>query len=353
MENNKNFEKFQELYSDFKEVLTKMNEDVKTEKKTFRTFKVRGADQSVNRNNRSLIIDWINIDDYLKNPVIFINHQSFDVQKIVWRATKVIKDLKKKEIVFEWQFADTKLGNMIADLYEDWFLKTVSLWYNVTERDDLDPRICTKVDLFECSFVAIPANTNAEKMDKISEDKMNELIEAWIITKEDDNLAEVEEINEEKTDKIDEKQELKEGDNIIYRRIFSDWDIYPNYNSNPLLSNIVKIYPEWKELFYFNETVLSKKGDRLVLLQDYIQNKDKKGVYLTVYTHIRNESQLLIELELDSLTNLDNISNFSNPEEDKTVEKEKKVENKTKNDILTSKEDILDLFNLSLNKISL
>ncbi|MDA3855523.1 MAG: HK97 family phage prohead protease [Candidatus Woesearchaeota archaeon] len=66
---------------------------------------------------------------------------------------------------------------MIADLYEDGFLKTVSLGYNVLERDETDPRICSKTNLYECSFVAIPANTNAEKMDSISQDKMDKLVE--------------------------------------------------------------------------------------------------------------------------------------------------------------------------------
>ncbi|MDA3855522.1 MAG: hypothetical protein PF569_04645 [Candidatus Woesearchaeota archaeon] len=51
----------------------------------------------------------MDIAEYLKNPVIFINHESWDVLKIVGRATKVVKDLKKKEITFEGQFADTEL----------------------------------------------------------------------------------------------------------------------------------------------------------------------------------------------------------------------------------------------------
>ncbi|MDA3855521.1 MAG: hypothetical protein PF569_04640 [Candidatus Woesearchaeota archaeon] len=41
MENNKNYDKFKELESDFKKIIMEMDKESKENNKTYRTFKVR------------------------------------------------------------------------------------------------------------------------------------------------------------------------------------------------------------------------------------------------------------------------------------------------------------------------
>lgn len=187
----KNLELFKSIYWDVKAYI----DTIDSTEQTYRTFKVVWADQSINRNDRALIIDWIDTTNYEKNPVVFINHESYDVQKIVWKTTKLTKE--KDKIIFEGVFAPNELWQDIADLYDSGFLRTVSLGYDVLSRDEKDPRICLTSELYEISFVAIPANVNAERMDSVQLEKFNKLKDAWLIIEQ-----EPEEVIQDNTDKF-------------------------------------------------------------------------------------------------------------------------------------------------------
>jgi len=353
-ENDKSFDLFKSLENDLKQIVKEMDENTKSNWKKYRTFKVIWADQTLNRNNRQLVVSWIDTTDYLKNPVIFINHDQ-SVNSLVWRATKVTKDLKNKQIIFEWQFADTELWNMVADLYEQWFLTTVSLWYNIVKRDDFDPRICLETYLYECSFVAIPANVNAKKMDSISQDKLDKLIEVWLVIKEED-LAIFDEIKDEKENiedkKTDAKEWPKEWQTIYFRKSYNNY-ICPEMVENPYFWKIVKVYDNWEQILdYWSTVIIWTKDNPLVLVQHYVRNDEKKLTMLYMYVDIYYYNSLIIEWVLDSVSNIDNLSNFSNIKQEKTDENEKKLEKDKKNDIMYNEDDISEMIKLWISKIS-
>lgn len=210
----KNIELFRSIENDIKAIVDTIEVD-ETKSTTYRTFKVIWADQSLNRNDRILIIDWVDTTNYLLNPVVFINHDSYDVQKIVGKTTKITKE--KDQIIFEWVFANNELWSMVWDLYAEWFLSTVSLGYDVLRRDDKDPRMYLESELYEISFVAIPANVNARKMDSVQLEKFNKLKDAWLIVEQEEEIVEV---KEDKMTLIEQKLDLildmlsKKEDNV-------------------------------------------------------------------------------------------------------------------------------------------
>ena len=113
------------------------------------------------------------------------------------------------------------LGVLLADLYDEGMVKTVSVGFIPKQRQEDNRRIITSAELLELSFVAVPCNPNALSLDQ--KQLMKKGIEAGIIQEEKSELdafkAEIlEEIHEVKTllqAVVDGNTKQKDEANII------------------------------------------------------------------------------------------------------------------------------------------
>lgn len=66
----------------------------------------------------------------MKNPVIFIDHNSWSVKNIAGKATSVY--IEDNKVIVEGIFTNkTEAGQIAQSLYSDGFLKTVSVGFFV------------------------------------------------------------------------------------------------------------------------------------------------------------------------------------------------------------------------------
>lgn len=146
------------------------------------TFKVVASDETVDRVWESIKIDGRDLKNYLKNPIILFGHKYNDMDDVVWKATKIY--VENNALIVEWIFAGTKSWQQLRQLYEEWILKTVSVWFIVKERDANNSKIITKAELLELSFVPVPCNPNALSLNK---DILDAMIENGLIKEIDEN----------------------------------------------------------------------------------------------------------------------------------------------------------------------
>lgn len=78
------------------------------------------------------------------------------------------------------------LGVLLADLYDEGMVKTVSVGFIPKQRQEDNRRIITSAELLELSFVAVPCNPNALSLDQ--KQLMKKGIEAGIIQEEKSEL---------------------------------------------------------------------------------------------------------------------------------------------------------------------
>ena len=151
--------------------------DIK-EVKQWRTFRVVASTEDSDRSWEIIKASWWDYSNFMKNPVIIANH-IYKIENIVWKATSIY--VKDNQLIIEWVFSESNpLWKLLADLYEEWMVKTVSVWFIPKARDDSNKRIITNAELLELSFVAVPCNPNA-----LSLDQKQLLEEFWLIEKKD------------------------------------------------------------------------------------------------------------------------------------------------------------------------
>ena len=147
-------------------------------------FEVIVSSDKIDRAGESINQDWIDLKEYMQNPVVLINHD-YRVESIVGKSTKVWKDWNKTYA--RWVFSQTNpKAKLVQDLYLEWMLKAVSIWFIPYERKNWDTIV--KSSMLEFSFVAVPCNPEA--LDSAGK----ELIKKWI---EEGLLKEVEKEVEE------------------------------------------------------------------------------------------------------------------------------------------------------------
>lgn len=205
-----------------KEICSKLaNVETKMDNIENWTFKVVASDETVDRVWESIKIDGRDLKNYLKNPIILFGHKYNDMDDVVWKATKIY--VENNALIVEWIFAWTKSWQQLRQLYEEWILKTVSVWFIVKERDASNSKIITKAELLELSFVPVPCNPNALSLNK---DILDAMIENWLIkeieTDENPNDEEIEpdkvsdvmdhEIAETENEQNENNQESVEND---------------------------------------------------------------------------------------------------------------------------------------------
>jgi len=170
------------------------------------TFKVIASTGKKDRDWEVLDSKWWDFDDYLNNPVIVANHD-YKVENIVWKATSIY--MENNKLIVEWVFSKTEKGIMFNKLYNEWFLKGVSVWYITKEIDPLNSSVILKQELIELSFVAVPCNPEAISLDKKDLEKYTK--EGWL------RINTTEELDDKK--KEEEKEEGEKESDIIIKKL--------------------------------------------------------------------------------------------------------------------------------------
>ena len=148
------------------------------EEKENKKFRVIASTEDVDRSWEIIQANGWTWDNFMKNPVIIANHV-YKVENIVGKATSIY--IKNNQLVIEGVFSSSNpLGRLLADLYEEGMIKSVSVWFIPKQRDENDLKIITEAELLELSFVAVPCNPNALSLDQ------KQLLENfWLIKNEE------------------------------------------------------------------------------------------------------------------------------------------------------------------------
>ena len=178
--------------------------DIK-EVKQWRTFKVVASTEDSDRSWEIIKANGWDYSNFMKNPVIIANHV-YKIENIVGKATDIY--VKDNQLIIEWVFSEANpLGKLLGDLYEEWMVKTVSVWFIPKWRDEGNKRIITNAELLELSFVAVPCNPNA-----LSLDQKKLLEENWMIEEKSPSFS--------GTKKAEKSSDLSD-DNISNKEILS------------------------------------------------------------------------------------------------------------------------------------
>lgn len=198
-----------------KEICSKLaNVETKIDNAENWTFKVVASDETIDRVGETIKIDARDLKNYLKNPIILFGHKYSDMDDVVWKATKIY--VENNALIVEWIFAWTKSWQQLRQLYEEWILKTVSVWFIVKERDASNSKIITKAELLELSFVPVPCNPNALSLNK---DVLDAMIENGMIKdvepdepKDEPTEPETENENDQTNENESDKENLENDD---------------------------------------------------------------------------------------------------------------------------------------------
>lgn len=172
-----------------------------------RKFRVVASTEDIDRSWEVIKLDWWDFENYKKNPVVIANH-IYRIENIVGRATKIwIEDWK---LIIEGVFSKSNpLGILLADLYDEGMVKTVSVGFIPKQRQEDNRRIITSAELLELSFVAVPCNPEALSLDQ--KELMQKGIEAGILQleKKEEEPAQKSELKAFKAEILGEIHEVK------------------------------------------------------------------------------------------------------------------------------------------------
>lgn len=149
-----------------------------------RKFRVVASTEDTDRSWEVIKLSAWDWENYMKNPVIIANHD-YQIENIVGKATKIwVEDGK---LIIEGVFSKSNpLGVLLADLYDEGMVKSVSVGFIPKQRKEDNRRIITSAELLELSFVAVPCNPNALSLDQ--KQLMQKGIEAGILQEEKSEL---------------------------------------------------------------------------------------------------------------------------------------------------------------------
>lgn len=158
-------------------------------------FDVVATTEDQDRDGEVIKVKGWDTKNWMNNPVILANHQ-YTIETIIWKGLKFYTSKWVKRL--KWVFSKSNpLWELAKNLYQEWMLKTVSVWFMVKERNQNDPLIIEKAELLEVSFVAVPANPQALSLDW-------KLLKKWV------EAGLIKEITDEKQEKTDKSEELEE-----------------------------------------------------------------------------------------------------------------------------------------------
>ena len=225
-----------------------------------RKFRVVASTEDIDRSWEVIKLDWWDFENYKKNPVVIANH-IYRIENIVGRATKI--GVENGKLIIEWVFSKSNpLGVLLADLYDEGMVKTVSVGFIPKQRQEDNRRIITSAELLELSFVAVPCNPEALSLDQ--KELMQKGIEAGLLkmqwTVESEQSAEGNEEGTEKKNltlkdfeafKAEIKGELAEVKSLLQALLNgkSKGVDEANYIAKETLQNIAKATNEGLALF--------------------------------------------------------------------------------------------------------
>ena len=180
----------------------------------WRTFRVIASTEDSDRSWEIIKASWWDYQNFMKNPVIIANHV-YKIENIVGKATSI--SVMDNKLVIEWVFSEANpLGKLLADLYDEWMVKTVSVWFIPKSRQEDNKRIITNAELLELSFVAVPCNPNA-----LSLDQKALLEEFWLIKKEESPSFSGTKKSENSSDSTDDNIDNSWEDSISNKEILN------------------------------------------------------------------------------------------------------------------------------------
>ena len=178
-------------------------------------FDVVATTEDTDRDNEVIKVNGWDTKNWEKNPVILANH-SYTIENIIWKGIKFYTSNGVKRM--KWVFSKSNpLWILARNLYNEGMLKTVSVWFIPTKRNEQDYKIIEKAELLEVSFVAVPCNPNAISLDwklyeeAIAKGFIKEVSEEIIEEKQEEVIEEV----IEKTELEIVREELAEIKNIL------------------------------------------------------------------------------------------------------------------------------------------
>lgn len=248
---------------------TKMNEFKAVEEDSSYSFKVVVTTEWIDRDGEVIKADWIDFSNYMKNPVVLIDH-SYKIESIVWKTLRIYQE--NGVTIAEWVFAKgIENAELIRELYNQWFVKTVSIGFIPKQRSGNDRTVITKSEMLEFSFVAVPANPEALSLDGKTYQKC---IDLWIIKEQ----------TEEKSyqTEIVSAQDLKAWDVVTYRMIDrftrNDWteieEIYPSIWNLPIMWKILAKFESGEEILSYNEVIIGKPENPVLIIQKHVASED-------------------------------------------------------------------------------
>ena len=203
-----------------------------------RKFRVVASTEDTDRSWEVIKVAWWDWENYMKNPVIIANHD-YQIENIVGKATKI--GIEDGKLIIEGVFSKSNpLGVLLADLYDEGMVKTVSVGFIPKQRQEDNRRIITSAELLELSFVAVPCNPNALSLDQ--KQLMKKGIEAGILQ---------EEISELEAFKAEILGEVAEVKNLLKALLDgkSKGADEANYIAKETLQNIAKAANEGISMF--------------------------------------------------------------------------------------------------------
>ncbi|HEX5429868.1 MAG TPA: hypothetical protein VFX17_02180 [Patescibacteria group bacterium] len=173
------------------------------------------SDETLDRSGEVIPIESWDLTNFMKNPVLLVNHD-YMVENIVGMATNI--RFEGKSLVFDPVFHGiTDLSKEVEQMVNEGVLNTVSVGF--LPHGPVQDGDTGRNELLEVSFVAVPANPNAERIKTLLDVKNAELamqVKTWVEKQEEQDEAELDpaKLDElETTNKILQQEitELKEG----------------------------------------------------------------------------------------------------------------------------------------------
>ncbi len=162
----------EEAAKELVEIISKAANDVEEDANNG-TFKVVMTKEIIDRDGETIMIDGLDIKNFRKNPVLLFGHGFRSIP--IGKVTKIRR--VDDEIIAEGVFASTDTAQEVRTVYDEGILKTVSIGFMIKERDPEDPKIITKSELLELSFVPVPSNVGAMTTEKQA--KFQEFIDKY------------------------------------------------------------------------------------------------------------------------------------------------------------------------------
>lgn len=133
------------------------------------TFKVVVSTDNIDRSGESVKQDGWNLEHYKKNPIVLWAHDYASLP--IGMCTKI--EVVGNQLIAEGMFAPEEanpFAQQVRKLYDAGMITATSVGFIPTEMDGND---ITKAELLEFSFVPVPANPYALRLNQISDMKLN------------------------------------------------------------------------------------------------------------------------------------------------------------------------------------